>query len=107
MRFSGAARQSRNQTARILIPVRRAETCKSRNKINSAVVRNGIRQSLDIIRFFDDSQAVSEPPDNRAADKNAAFERVFAFFTDLPGDGREQTVFRFYSLFADILQHKT
>src|SRR5688500_7430746 len=107
MRSARAARQTDDQTARVLIPMRRAKSGKCRNEINSTVVRGGICQIFDFRRIFDNLQAVSEPPDHRAADKNAAFQRVFGFTSNLPSDCGEKFVFGFYRLCADVLQHKT
>ena len=38
------------------------------------------------------AERVAQPLNDRAADKNAAFERVFCFSADAPRDGRQQLV---------------
>ena len=61
---------------------------------------------LDVGRLADDAQPVAQPLHHRAADEDAAFERVHRLAAELPGDGREQPVARRDRPLAGVLQHE-
>ena len=51
-------------------------------------------------------EPVAQPLHHRAADEDAAFERVLGLAADLPGDGREQPVARRDRPLAGVLQQE-
>ena len=87
-----AAREPDDRAARVGIPVRRAQAGERGHEVDAAAVGHRRRQRLDLGRLRDDAEPVAQPLDHRAADEDAAFERVLGLAADLPGDRREQPV---------------
>ena len=86
MLFTGTARQPNNNAASILIPVRRSQSGKCRNEIDTAVIYGG--QHLNVRRGLYDTQRISQPLYDRTAYEHATLKCVLSSPVDLPGDGR-------------------
>ena len=86
--------------------MRRAQSDERGNKIDAAIVGNGLRKGLDIFGLANQAQPIAQPLHDRAANKDAAFERVFGDVVYFPGDGGDQTIRRRHGAAAGVLQHE-
>src|SRR5947208_2177826 len=59
MRACGAALDPDEQTARVHVPVRRAETGERRHEIHAVVARETRRERLGLVRACDEAEAVA------------------------------------------------
>ena len=87
-----AAREADDRAAGVRVPVRRAQPGERGHEIDAAVVRHRRGERLDVATIADDAEPVAQPLHDRAADEDAAFERVRRLAAELPGDRREQLV---------------
>ena len=101
-----AARQAHDGPAGVLIPVGRAEPGKGGHEKHAAVVPHRGGKGLNLGGVADDLETVAQPLHHRSADEDAPFEGVVDLVADLPGDGRQQVVFRGDGLFAAVHQQE-
>lgn len=92
VRFLSAARDADDQAAGIHIPVGSAETDECRYDIDAVRVGNAFSDPFRIRSRVDEAQAVAEPLDSRAGDEDRAFQSIFDFTVEAPGNGRDQAV---------------
>ena len=100
------ARQADNRTARILVPMRRTQSDKSRNHIAAVGIGHRFRHSLGFGSIANQSQLITQPLDSSTGNENGAFKRIFHLAVHAPGDSCNKTVFAVNRLFAGIHQHK-
>ena len=93
-------------SAGVLVPMGRAEAGEGGDEIDAAVVVDREGQSLGGGRVGDESEAVAEPLDGRAADEDASLEGVGHAVAELPGDGREEVVGGGDGRFARVEDHE-
>ncbi len=98
----GAAGEAEDRAAGVGIPVRGAEAGKGGDDGDAAGVGNAAGEGFDFGGGFDDSEAVAEPLDEGAGDEDAAFEGVFGFWADFPGDGGDESVLGEDGFFAGV-----
>src|SRR6185369_572226 len=72
----GTARNTHQRTTSMRIPIGRSQPYESRNQINTARIRNLLRQGFRLGRSLDELQTVPNPLDCRAADKDRPFQGV-------------------------------
>ena len=94
VRACGTALDPDEQTARVHVPVRRAEAGERRNEVDAVVARETRRERLGLVRARDDAEAVPEPLHRGAGDEGAPLERVADAVADVPRDRGQQTAAR-------------
>ena len=98
----GPARHAEQRAAGARIPVRCAESGEGRHQIDAVAMRHRACQLLDFRGALDDAEPVAQPLHDRAADENAAFERVVDLIADLPRDRGDEIVLRFNRFVARV-----
>ena len=106
MSGSGAASQTSDGAAGVLVPVWRSQPGKGRHQVHSAAVGHAGGEGLDIRRGLDQPQPIAQPLNDGAPNKDAAFQRVVGLSIGLPGHCREQLVLRRRRLRADVHEHE-
>src|SRR5664280_2490061 len=89
-----AAGEPKDGAPRVGVPVRRAEPREGRHHVHAPVVGLARGERLDVGGRPDEFQPVPEPLHGGAPDEDAALEGVGEGAAEIPGDGREQAVFR-------------
>ena len=94
----------KNPAAGVGVPPRSAQSRQRRDEVNPAGIGNRCRQRLNIRRRPDgfQLQAVANPLNSRAADKDAPFQSVTDFSVSPPRDGCQQVGRRPNNLVACI-----
>ena len=103
----GAACQADEAAARVHIPVRRTEAGERRNKIHAARVLDLAGIVFGITALGEEPHFVAQPLDDRAADEQAALERILRFAAEPDADGGEQSVFALTGGHAGVHQQET
>src|ERR1700735_542176 len=108
MAFVSEARQADDHASRAGLPVRRIQSRKRGNEIDTSVVCHGSRQRLNVCAFLDEPEVVAEPLHERAGDSDAAFEGILrGLVAKFVGYCGEQSKFRMNELGSCIFQHET
>ena len=106
VRFIRTACQSRNRTARIGIPVRRTEPRKSRHDNHVVRIGNGFCKRIAFMCSFNKTEFVTQPFDERSADKHAAFKRVCNGTVYAERNRRQKLMGRSDRLCSRVHEHK-
>ena len=90
------AGQTGHHAPRIGFPIGCVQARKSRNKVSSAIVVNGLGEGLHVGTFFNHTEVVAEPLHQRSRDGYTTFEGVGnGFVPKLVGNSCQQTTGRF------------
>ena len=106
VRSRRSAADAADRAPGVLVPVRGRQSRQRGHEVDASGVGNRRRQRLHLRRGADDPQPVAQPLHHRSADEDAPFEGVVDLVADLPGDGRQQVVFRGDGLFAAVHQQE-
>ena len=63
---------------------------KSRHDIHSPIIRDRVRQFLNLRRLTDDLQSIPKPLDDSSGHKHTSLQRVLRHITDFPRHGGQQ-----------------
>ena len=74
----------------IRVPMRRTQADECGNDVDTAVVVYRCGQTLDVGRGVDDAEAITQPLDDRPADKDAPLQRIVCPPFTLPRDRRQE-----------------
>src|SRR5690606_34777675 len=96
------AGEAEDRAAGVGIPVGRAESGKGGDDGDAAGVGNAGGEGFDFGGGLDYSETVAEPLDEGTGDEDAAFESVFDFRADFPGDGGDESVLRKDRFFTGV-----
>ena len=101
---AGAEREAEDGAARIGVPMRRAEAGESGDDGDPGAAGHGARQRFAFRRRADQAELVAQPLHHAAGDEQGAFERIATCAAQLPGDGAEQAVVRYWRGVAGVGQ---
>ena len=101
-----AAREAEHGAARVLVPVRRAESGERGHHEAAVRVRDGAGHGLGVAGLLQQAQFVAQPLDGGAGREHAALERVVHLAAEPPRDRGEQSVLRGHATFARVHQHE-
>ncbi len=107
VRLRVVARHADDRSARVAAPVRGEQAGEGRDEVHAAVVVDAGGQGLDVGGRGDDLQVVAQPLDERAGDRDRAFEGVHGgLVADLVADGGDEPVVRKLRLGAGVHEHE-
>ncbi len=98
--------QADNHAARVLVPVRGAQTGERGDHIASVGVLHFVRHVFGIGRAVNQAQLVAQPLKRSARYKDGAFQRIVDLAPQAPCDGRDQAVLGEDRLLPGVHQHE-
>ena len=98
--------QADDQAAGVRVPVRRAETGEGRHEDDTTGVRDGVGDGFDLGRCAEELHVVAQPLHDRAADEDAAFERVCGLLVEAAGERGDEAFGGESECAADVLQQE-
>ena len=94
VRARRSAREPDDRSARVGLPVRRAESGQRGNEVHAVRRLDRARQRFGLARLLDDAESVAQPLHRGAGDEDRRLERVRRPAARIAGDRREQSVSR-------------
>ena len=91
---------------RVRVPVRSSQADKRRHKDDAVRMGHTGSKRLHFSRSADELEIVTQPLHHRAANEDAAFERILKPLLRARRNGRNQLVFRAHKLRADVLEEE-